>query len=405
MKKTIRTVAMLLMGGLFACTNAQTVPQDSTQNGSQGAPGQGAPQNAVQDATQINQGQVSTKKIKLAILLDTSGSMDGLIEQAKNQLWKIVNQLAKAKDADGRDPEIEIALYQYGNDGISVMDGYVQQIYGFTGELDEISEKLFALRTNGGSEYCGTAIKKSIKELNWSDSQEDLQLIFIAGNEEFNQGSVNYKTACNLANNKNVVVNTIFCGDYQRGIRLHWQNGASITNGKYMNINSDAQIVHVDSPYDIQINNLNIQLNSTYVVYGTLGSSKKRKQIKEDENAQSYGTANMTTRALSKGGKAYRNKSWDMVDAAAESSFSMAAVPDVQLPDTMKTMSDEQKTLYVESKKSERVAIQNQIKALGKQRETFVKAERAKMNIESQLDDVIISAIIKQAESKRYSFE
>jgi hypothetical protein len=208
-----------------------------------------------------------------------------------------------------------------------------------------------------------------------------------------------------LANNKHVVVNTIFCGDYQSGIRLHWHHGASITNGKYMNINSDAQIVQVESPYDNQINQLNIQLNSTYVVYGAQGSHKKRKQIKEDENAMMLGTSNMTSRTLSKGGRAYRNKSWDMVDAFEVEDFQMSSVPQAQLPDTMKTMSNSQKLAYVETKKSERLDIQNQIKVLGKKRADFVKVERAKMSIESQLDEVIISTIIKQAESKNYSFE
>jgi hypothetical protein len=395
MKNTFKTIALLLMSGLFACTNAQTVSPGADTTGVVNVE---TPADSTATASSI-------KKIKLAILLDTSGSMDGLIEQAKNQLWKIVNQLAKAKDSDGRDPEIEIALYQYGNDGISAMDGYVQQIYGFTGELDEISERLFALKTNGGSEYCGTVIKKSIKELEWSDSREDLQLIFIAGNEAFTQGSVHYKTACNLANNKNVIVNTIFCGEYHRGVQLNWQHGARITSGKYMNINSDAQIVHIKSPYDIQINQLNIQLNNTYIAYGRQAAVKKSKQIKEDSNAASYGTANMTTRILSKGGKAYKNSSWDMVDAAESESFEVAKVEGAQLPEVMKDMNTEEKTAYIAVKKSERTAIQNQIKALGKKREVFVKAERKKMNVETQLDDVIISAIIKQAEGKKYTFE
>ena len=118
------------------------------------------------------------RKIKLAILLDTSGSMDGLIEQAKSQLWKIVTQLAKTKEKDGSDPEIELALYEYGNDDISIAADYIQQVSGFTTELDEISEKLFALQTNGGSEYCGSAIRTSLRELSWSTNKNDLQLLY-----------------------------------------------------------------------------------------------------------------------------------------------------------------------------------------------------------------------------------
>ncbi|MFT6717334.1 MAG: Tfp pilus assembly protein PilV, partial [Saprospiraceae bacterium] len=181
--------------------------------------------------------------------------------------------------------------------------------------------------------------------------------------------------------------------------------GARITNGKYMNINSDAAIVHIKSPFDIQINNLNIQLNNTYIAYGYSASVKKEKQVAEDENAASYGSANMTTRILSKSGKAYKNYSWDMVDAAEQESFEVAKIEKAQLPKEMQGLTVEQKTKYIAGKKAERTAIQNQIKALGKKREVFVKSEREKMSLETQLDDVIISAIIKQAEGKKYTFE
>ncbi len=200
MKQLWKTIGLCSLIAFTAC--AQPTPDSTSTTDNVVTPAPGTTQKS---------------KIKLAILLDTSGSMDGLIEQAKNQLWKIVNQLAKAKDKEGEDPIIEIALYQYGNDGLSILSGYVEQISGFTTELDDISEELFALQTNGGSEYCGTVIKTSLEELKWSDSEEDLQFIFIAGNEEFTQGTTSYKSACDLAVNQNVIVNTIFCGNYQEG--------------------------------------------------------------------------------------------------------------------------------------------------------------------------------------------
>ena len=39
--------------------------------------------------------EVLTPKIQAAILLDVSNSMDGLIDQAKNQLWNMVNVYLK----------------------------------------------------------------------------------------------------------------------------------------------------------------------------------------------------------------------------------------------------------------------------------------------------------------------
>src|SRR5215210_3458012 len=91
--------------------------------------------------------------IKIALLLDTSNSMDGLIDQAKSQLWKLVNELASAK-CDNEKPELEIALYEYGNDKLASSEGYIRQVSLFTNDLDLISEKLFALKTLGGSEFC-----------------------------------------------------------------------------------------------------------------------------------------------------------------------------------------------------------------------------------------------------------
>lgn len=149
--------------------------------------------------------------IRVALLLDTSNSMDGLIDQAKAQLWDIVNELALAK-CDNQQPDLRIALYEYGNDGLPASEGYIRQVIGFSNDLDAISEKLFSLTTNGGNEFCGQVIQTSLKQLEWGNNANDLKLIFIAGNEPFSQGSVSYKKAAELANGKDVTVNTIFAG-------------------------------------------------------------------------------------------------------------------------------------------------------------------------------------------------
>jgi hypothetical protein len=183
------------------------------------------------------------KSIQLALLLDTSNSMDGLIDQAKSQLWKIVNELAKAECDDATRPVIRIALYEYGNDGLPSSEGYIRQVSALTGDLDVISEKLFALTTNGGNEFCGQVINTSLKQLDWSPSAADLKIIFIAGNEPFTQGRVPFYTACELAKEKNVVVNTIFCGLFGEGISTSWKNGADLTGGTYMSIEQDRKTV------------------------------------------------------------------------------------------------------------------------------------------------------------------
>ena len=106
-------------------------------------------------------------RVQMAILLDTSGSMDGLIDQAKSRLWKIVNELATARK-NGLAPRLQVALYEYGQDGIPAAQAYMRRIVPLSDDLDRISEELFKLRTNGGQEYCGQVIQSAVRGLEWS---------------------------------------------------------------------------------------------------------------------------------------------------------------------------------------------------------------------------------------------
>jgi len=206
-------------------------------------------------------------KIQAAILLDVSNSMDGLIEQAKAQLWNMVSVMGKAKCNDAT-PEIEIALYEYGRSNNDVKAGYVKQVSGFTTDLDKLSQQLFNLTTNGGDEYCGQVIYTSLKDLVWDSASTNYKVIFIAGNEDFLQGNLLYTKACNEAKKKGVIVNTIYCGDRMQGIREHWNLSAECGNGSFTNINQDAKIEDIPTPYDSTILALNDKLNGTYLTFG-----------------------------------------------------------------------------------------------------------------------------------------
>lgn len=125
-----------------------------------------------------------------------------------------------------------------------------------------------------GNEFCGQVIQTSINELSWGKSMNDLRLLFIAGNEPFNQGKINYKEAVFNAKEKNIVVNTIFCGNYTNGISGMWKEGADLGSGDYLTINQDEKIVYIVTPFDAEIIILNKKLNKTYIYYGNDGSSK-----------------------------------------------------------------------------------------------------------------------------------
>lgn len=223
--------------------------------------------------------------IRVALLLDTSNSMDGLIDQAKSQLWELVNELAYAKCKDDVKPGLQIAVYEYGNDRLNAREGYIKQVLGFSNDLDEISKQLFSLTTNGGNEYCGKVIQTSLNQLEWGKNENDLNLIFIAGNEPFDQGPVRYQDAATNACEQDVTINTIFCEEYNNGVVTHWQSGADLTHGDYIAINHDKQTVHIPSPYDQPILEKNKALNKTYIAYGNAGYSKHVEQSIQDSNA------------------------------------------------------------------------------------------------------------------------
>jgi von Willebrand factor type A domain len=345
------------------------------------------------------------QSIMLALLIDTSNSMDGLIDQAKSQLWKVVNELAAAKCDDGTRPNIKIALYEYGNDGLTSSEGYIRQVNGLTDDLDLISEKLFALSTNGGNEYCGHVIKTSLNQLAWSGSGADLKMIFIAGNEPFTQGGVSYRQACAVAKEKGVIVNTIFCGNFAEGINTNWKDGADLTGGSYMSIEQNQKTVYIPTPYDTKIDECNERLNKTYVYYGKTGERKKEMQVMQDKNAASYGQSNKVERAVSKSSHAYKNSTWDMVDASKENEKIMEEAKAEDLPAEMKSMNVEQRKTYVKQKADERAKIQSEIQALNKQRQEYIATHTPKESKDAMLDEALIKSIKEKARTKKLTWE
>ncbi len=350
------------------------------------------------DTKTVNSG---ARFIRVALLLDTSNSMDGLIDQAKAQLWEIVNELSYAK-CEHVQPNLEIALYEYGNDRLNPNTGYLRKVLPFTNDLDAISKELFSLTTDGGSEYCGTVIKASLDQLDWGNENDDLKMIFIAGNEPFTQGTVDFRDAVGEAKEKDIVVNTIFCGDYQHGIDTQWQAGAQLAYGDYLAIDHNIKTVHIASPYDDILLQLNIQLNKTYVPYGHEGKKRYEMQKEQDDNAQDYGKANAVSRTVSKGSHLYKNSSWDLVDALEEETISIKELKSDQLPQELKGKSEKEIEAYIKEQKKQRDAIQQKIAEMNKKRVEFIAQEKSKTT--QGLGNAMLEAIRKQGKKKNYSW-
>lgn len=339
--------------------------------------------------------------IQVALLLDTSGSMSGLIEQAKSQLWQILNTLANT-EKENEETKLEIALYQYGSPTYGKRSNQIRQLSGFTTDMDLISKKLFALSTAGGEEYCGEVITTSINELEWGKDDSNFKMIYIAGNEPFTQGPINYAQACQLAKRQDITVNTIFCGSYQEGIQTMWKQGAQLADGEYMNIDHNQTTVYIETPYDKRINELNQKLNETYIPYGTEGKMKKENQTKQDFNANSYSSANAASRASFKSSKKYKADSWDLVDAYEKDKEVIKNVQVETLSDSLQTLSVEELEVKIKIVRGQRASIQNEIQELNSKRLIHIENNSKESAEGNNLKKSIENAVQNQGKKKGY---
>jgi hypothetical protein len=321
----------------------------------------------------------TSQKIQVAILLDVSNSMDGLIDQAKAQLWTMVNTLGRVRCETNTSPKVEIALYEYGTPRNDSRKGYIRQINNFITDLDSLSENLFALTTNGGDEYCGHVIYSSANELEWDRGDSSYKVIFIAGNESFRQGEINFTQACTSAKTKGVIVNTIYCGDRQQGIREFWNLAGECGNGSFSNINQDQKIEDIATPFDDEIVQLNDKLNSTYIGYGQKGGMYAEKQSKMDKANAGVSRKAAIKRAEAKSNaKIYKNSNWDLVDRVADNEAELEKIDRKTLPDSLQNKTTAELKTIVKEKSKERTTIQTRIVELNRQRQQYINDDKKK---------------------------
>lgn len=344
--------------------------------------------------------------VQIAILLDTSNSMDGLIEQAKSQLWKISNEFIKARQ-EGVVPDVQIALYEYGKSSLSRESGWIRQILPLTTDLDKVSEELFALRTNGGDEYCGWVIKRAVEDLEWSPASDAYKVIFIAGNEPFTQGPMNYAEYCKAAITKGIIVNTIHCGPEATGVNTKWKDGAELADGKYLVIDQNRAVVSIEAPQDKEIARLGVELNKTYIAFGRGGTESLKRQARQDENALALAPASgaVVQRSISKASANYQNSSWDLVDAAKQKDFEITKLKEEELPVEMQKMKVDERKAYVEKNSQQRTKLQKQISDLNAEREKYVAQRMKETAGANTLDSVVITAVRDQAQKRNFKFE
>ncbi|BAQ59752.1 hypothetical protein GM3708_157 [Geminocystis sp. NIES-3708] len=349
-----------------------------------------------------NNTTIDKPKIEIAILLDSSNSMDGLIEQTRTQIWKVINAISDVTKNEEK-PIFRVSLYHYGNNSLPSVEGFQRMLNELTTDLDVVSEKLFSIQTNGGQEYSGWVIDSATKELQWSDNPDDFRVIFIAGNEPFDQGSMDWQKAINSAVKKDILVNTIYCGLAENSESDLWVKAADMGKGNFFNINQDQEFVNIPSPHDKQITDLNQSLNQTYIPYGNQGNIGYARQQQQDMNAiSSPNSEAVLNRAVTKTTSNYRNSNWDLVDAFTDGVTDLKAIDNNSLPENMRGMTTEEKIKYIQTMKEEREKISKQIAELSQKRDDYIRKNLPQSFQENTLDILMIETLKKQLSAKGF---
>jgi hypothetical protein len=346
------------------------------------------------------------RAVDLCLCLDTSNSMDGLIDAARRKLWDVVNDLAGVQPR----PHLRVALLSYGNNAYSKDSGWVVTDTPFTEDLDFVSQKLFALKTCGGEEYVARVLDTAVERLKWSDDPKALRIAVVAGNESADQDrAVSWRDVCAKAAKRGIIVNSIYCGDASDAIAPGWRDVAGLAEGEFAAIDQRIAARPVcATPYDDLLGKLSTSLNATYLPFGRLGAASCANQLAQDGNALGLGYDAAASRAATKASVNYsgRNGGWDLVDACNGGAVDVAKLPADELPEAMRKLDAAERAKYVAEMAAKRAEIEKQIADLAAKRAGFLTAEARKQGADDDrsLDGALKRAVRRQAERKGFSF-
>lgn len=349
-----------------------------------------------------NERPSSAATLEMVFVLDTTGSMGGLIDGAKQRIWSIVNEVMQSESH----PAVRIGLVAYRDRG----DQYVTQVLPLTEDLDQVYSTLMAYQAGGGGdtpEDVRRALLEGVTRAGWSTQSNGVaQILFLVGDapphDDYFDAPDTLLTATDAAK-RGIVVNTIQCGSLA-GTRAIWQAIAQNGNGQFFAIEQSGGVRTISTPYDEQLGQLANKLGGTFVAYGGGAGdagdevrSVARKRVADIETtvaAAAPGEA-VAERALNKA----VNKSayiGDLMQSIENGSLEMDKIDANQLPPELRNMTPEKRKQEVEKRLAERRELRAQIVALSKQRAEFVAAERKKGGVKSDAFDTAVVAALKE---------
>jgi hypothetical protein len=343
--------------------------------------------------------------IEVAFVLDTTGSMSGLIEGAKRKIWSIANQLVSAQ----QQTDVRFALIGYRDRG----DAYVTTVHDLNSDIDTVYAHLMQFQADGGGdgpESVNQALSEAVTKLDWSTSRDVYKVIFLVGDAPPHldyQDDVRYDRTVRLARQRDIAINTVQCGAWDETAQI-WREIASLGAGTYAAIAQDGGMIAVETPMDDEMARLNRELAGTVVAYGRAEERRDAEMKVRNSLAASAPAAADRLAYLSKVGEGtVVTGAKDLVDEAADgnavSEFEME-----ELPEPLRAMPAQARQEFVEQKLAKRKQLQARLGEVTAERDAFLKKEDARQRASGDadaFDQKVHDAIKAQAAAKGIQYE
>jgi len=344
------------------------------------------------------------KQVEVCFVLDTTGSMGGLIAGAKAKIWAIANQIIATEPR----PEVKFSLIAYRDRG----DEYITQVHDLTADIDKVYAELQKFQATGGGdgpESVNQALHEAVTKVNWSESRDVYKVIFLVGDApphmDYEQ-DIKYPQTCEMAVKKDLIINTVQCGNMGSTTPI-WQEIAELSEGKYVQIQQSGGVRVVETPMDAKLAELNRKLGTTLVAYG---SAARRNEVMAKQAASEATDAPAAAERAVFVGKTGKGTlgGGDLVDDYEADADTLAEVESAELPEELQKLSKEELKAHLEKKAEQRAEIQKQINELARKRQAYIDKEMKRLAEEGEGDGFDVQVremIVEQASAKGLKYE